>query len=154
MCTWLHGLALDCVCSISNALQLPVLCRRLYPDNKVHGANTGPIWGRQDPCGPHDGPMNFGIWVLLLLSGPVAGPLADGDTAFKWRLWCCCWLIVVRRRLTAFSKPLNLYFELSDRFEIWQVPPQHCCLCPKKCIWLFALQVIVWWAWFDHRFGV
>ena len=32
------------------------------PDNKVHGANMGPIWGRQDPGGPHGGPMNFVIW--------------------------------------------------------------------------------------------
>ena len=28
----------------------------------VNGANMGPIWGRQDPGGPHDGPMNFAIW--------------------------------------------------------------------------------------------
>ena len=34
-----------------------------YPDSKVHGANMGPIWGRQDPGGPHVGPMNFAIWV-------------------------------------------------------------------------------------------
>ena len=26
------------------------------PDSKVHGANMGPIWGRQDPGGPHAGP--------------------------------------------------------------------------------------------------
>ena len=32
------------------------------PDSKVHGANMGPIWGRQDPRGPHVGPMNFVIW--------------------------------------------------------------------------------------------
>ena len=32
------------------------------PDNKVHGAYMGPIWGRQDPGGPHVGPMNFAIW--------------------------------------------------------------------------------------------
>ena len=32
------------------------------PDNKVHGANMGSIWGRQDPGGPHVGPMNFAIW--------------------------------------------------------------------------------------------
>ena len=31
-------------------------------DSKVHGANIGPIWGRQDPGGPHVGPMNFAIW--------------------------------------------------------------------------------------------
>ena len=34
-----------------------------YPDRKVHGANMGPIWGRQDPSGPHVGPMNLAIWA-------------------------------------------------------------------------------------------
>ena len=34
-----------------------------YPDSKVNGANMGPIWGRQDPGGPHEGPINLGIWV-------------------------------------------------------------------------------------------
>ena len=33
------------------------------PDSKVHGANMGPIWGRQDPGGPYAGPMNFAIWA-------------------------------------------------------------------------------------------
>ena len=33
----------------------------MYPDSKVHGVNMGPIWGRQDPGGPHGGPMNFAI---------------------------------------------------------------------------------------------
>ena len=32
------------------------------PDSKVHGANMGPIWGRQDQGGPHIGPMKFAIW--------------------------------------------------------------------------------------------
>ena len=32
------------------------------PDSKVPGANMGPIWGRQDPGGPHVGPRNFAIW--------------------------------------------------------------------------------------------
>ena len=32
------------------------------PDSNIHGANMGPIWGRQDPGGPHVGPMNFAIW--------------------------------------------------------------------------------------------
>ena len=32
------------------------------PDSKVHGANMGSIWGRQDPGGAHVGPMNFAIW--------------------------------------------------------------------------------------------
>ena len=35
-------------------------------DSKIHGANMGPIWGRQDPGGPHVGPMNLAIWVILV----------------------------------------------------------------------------------------
>ena len=31
-------------------------------DSKVHVANMGPIWGQQDPDGPHVRPMNFAIW--------------------------------------------------------------------------------------------
>ena len=34
---------------------------------KVHGANMGPIWGRQDPGGPLVGPINFAIWDVLHL---------------------------------------------------------------------------------------
>ena len=33
-------------------------------DSQVHGANMGPIWGRQDPAGPHVGPM-LAPWTLL-----------------------------------------------------------------------------------------
>ena len=33
-----------------------------YADIKVHGANMGSIWGRQDPGGPYVGPMNLAIW--------------------------------------------------------------------------------------------
>ena len=37
------------------------------PDSKVHGANMGLIWGRQDPGGPHVGPMNIAIWVIIIM---------------------------------------------------------------------------------------
>ena len=36
------------------------------PDSKVHGANIGPTWGRQDLGGPHVGPMSIAIRDLLL----------------------------------------------------------------------------------------
>ena len=38
---------------------------KLKPGSKVHGANMGPIWGRQYPGGPHVGLMNFVILVRL-----------------------------------------------------------------------------------------
>ena len=52
-------------CLLSGSLTWTVwTCVASYPDSKVHGANMGPIWGRQDPGGPHVGPMNFVIWVV------------------------------------------------------------------------------------------
>ena len=38
-----------------------------HPDSRVRGANMGPIWGQQDPGGPHVGPMNFTIWAVAPL---------------------------------------------------------------------------------------
>ena len=35
------------------------------PDSKVDGDNMGPIWDRQDPGGPHVGPMNLAIWDMI-----------------------------------------------------------------------------------------
>ena len=40
--------------------------RQYNPDSKIHGANMGAIWGRQDPVGPHVGPMNFAIWDYII----------------------------------------------------------------------------------------
>ena len=41
--------------------------RGVVLDSKVHGANMGPIWGRQDPGGPHVGPMNLAIWGTMVM---------------------------------------------------------------------------------------
>ena len=37
-----------------------------HHDSKIHGANMGPISGRQDPGRPHVGPNNFVIWAALV----------------------------------------------------------------------------------------
>ena len=56
-------------------------------DSKVHGANVGPILGRQDPGGPYVGHMNFVIWVsstrqfYLWIHEPRSGP------ALTFYLW-------------------------------------------------------------------
>ena len=41
-------------------LSFAVFCCGIH-DSKAHGANMGPIWGRQDPGEPHVSPMNFAI---------------------------------------------------------------------------------------------
>ena len=45
--------------------------QRSNPDSKAYGANMGLIWGRQDPGGPHVGPMNFTIWEVFLVQDHV-----------------------------------------------------------------------------------
>ena len=37
----------------------------ITPDYKVHGANMGPTWGRQDPSGPHVDHVNLAIWDCI-----------------------------------------------------------------------------------------
>ena len=49
-------------CSIRIALPQKGSCPNHQRDSKVHGANMGPICGRQDPGGSHVGPMNLAIW--------------------------------------------------------------------------------------------
>ena len=63
-----HLCEFSMVCGESNWLHWHSLLQNLtYPDSKVHGAYMGPIWGRQDPGGPHVGPMSFAIWVHIYL---------------------------------------------------------------------------------------
>ena len=55
-----------------------------YSDSKVHGANMGPIWGWQDPGGPHVGPMNFAIWVVQLMAFLLLGAKSLPENKFQW----------------------------------------------------------------------
>ena len=43
----------------------------ILPDSNFYGANMGPIWGRQDPDGPHVSPMNFAIWACLWMDATI-----------------------------------------------------------------------------------
>ena len=45
---------------VDSSFCMPILII-IHPNSKIHGANMGSIWGRQDPGGPHAGPMNFAI---------------------------------------------------------------------------------------------
>ena len=47
-----------------------IVCSWNIPDSKVLGSNMGPIWGRQDPGGPHVGPINFAIQDAIVIKIP------------------------------------------------------------------------------------
>ena len=74
--------------NMNSSAKYLLYCRKNNPDSKVHGANMGPTWGRQDPGGPHVGPMSFALWEPAILSNlpPDLGPLFI--TAKEWlTLW-------------------------------------------------------------------
>ena len=54
------------------------------PDSENHGANVGPIWGWQDPGGPHVGPMNSAIWGIVHCTHKIYFALA-GEI---WAVFC------------------------------------------------------------------
>ena len=59
-----------------------------HPYSKVNGANMGPIWGRQDPGGPHVGPMNFAVWascsVLMNMTSIAQRKTMITPVRFRW----------------------------------------------------------------------
>ena len=65
-------------CSDSAKIRITIWAHKgHYPDSKIHGANMGPTWGRQDPGGPHVRPMNFAIWVYILPSSATLSVLCN-----------------------------------------------------------------------------
>ena len=59
-------ITLNNVTMIDSGRYYTALLVHITPDSKVHGANRGPIWDRQDPGGPLVGPMNLVIWDTSL----------------------------------------------------------------------------------------
>ena len=45
-------------------------CCWQFPDSNVHGANMGPTWVLSAPDGPHVGPMNLAIRIVLWWPDP------------------------------------------------------------------------------------
>ena len=83
------------------------------PDSKVHGANMGPIWGQQDPGGPHVGPINFVIWVFMLT----------------------CTVIGVFWIISHVYNAMIKRYILKRRLK--QMPFQHLSVCWYVFIWLY-----------------
>ena len=66
-----------------------------YPDSKVHATNMGPIWGQQDPDGPHVGPMNLANWGhSISISHPPGEAKRSPNfeaTVHSLDVYPCCW---------------------------------------------------------------
>ena len=81
-------LVFHCHVSFMEYNHWPVCIIDIIPDSKVHGANKGPIWGRQDTGGPHVGPRNFAIWDTLIIPECVRGPVTvSNKTSYRTISW-------------------------------------------------------------------
>ena len=102
--------------SITLLLMLWLPASRAIPDSKVHGANMGPIWGRQDPGGPHVGPMNFAI-----IDG-INAPGQPGLSNSRRRILGAC--LAVIENVNTFVLPKRAYTRPSIiicSFQHWPI---------------------------------
>ena len=58
----------------------------MNPYSKVYGANMRPIWGRQDPGGPHIGPMNLAIWEAITKTNGDMLSIGPLGTSFREKI--------------------------------------------------------------------
>ena len=82
-----------------------------YPDSTVHGANMGPTWVLSAPDGPHVGPMNFAIRVVLI----------DQNLWESW-LWHFCH-IVFHLMYVYVNKELELEIDLMTWYGLQTCHP-------------------------------
>ena len=104
---------------------------------KFNGANMWPIWGRQDPDGPHVGPMNLAIRAVVW------------DTMML--MWCHwddigCRSLALLINLAKFSMIFifpSILYDLVDIIQNgqWENKKFNDCLC-DFCSWGFEAEVI------------
>ena len=89
-------------------------CAVYSPSSKVHGANMGPIWGRQDPGEPHVGPMNFAIWVINCT--------CRRTSTIKFQKWFQCLSNYEVNYATSWCAPFYwIYFFMDKPSFIWVI---------------------------------
>ena len=91
------------------------------PDSKVHGANMGPIWGRQGPGGPHVGP-----WTLL--SGRVL-----------WFGTCC-----LNMPLTAIYLVKNHYCLAHSMIQVFSLADIHKLTTLYIVLYFILYHLLIW----------
>ena len=91
-------------------------------DSKVHGANMGPTWARQDPGGPHVGPMDLAIW------GVIGFSVKKIDSAGPH--WLSTWNLMMSTRdaVLSIEKKSGTFkaVKVSQKFS----RTRNCDLCP------------------------
>ena len=98
------------------------LSHETIPDSKVHGANMGPIWGRQDPGERHVGPMSLASWDAMHYMYCYvlqAGKLKFFGTRPNWVVSCIADTKFHSRR-PVFHSPSQIFTRIGERALVSQ----------------------------------
>ena len=122
------------------------------PDSKVHGANMGPILGRQDPGGPHVGPTNFAIWVMLHERHSIGN---------HWQINVCSCLFMLTTHTKKSTRDYHQWPFVGDMRRSRWFPSQRTKWCGKhfhvimfelfrRDLWSSCAGHTIWrWIWVD-----
>ena len=148
MQTWVRHRYQPTCCSL---ISLKFIIETYGPDSNVYGANMGPIWGPQDPGGPHVGPMNFAIWEGFSIHHPLnqlllyrtLHPLMLSDAYMRQLTQQTLFMIITSQILYAkqISKPMLTYCKLNywEHISI-KIEHKYNDFSYNNCIWKFHLQ--------------
>ena len=96
-----------------------------FPDSKVQGANTGPIWVLSAPDGPHVCPMKCPIkgncsnplaWLVVLLA-PGHQTMGSNPVNHIWLKHLSVWSWSIRYLMTYLLK--SVYFLYKRSASVW-----------------------------------
>ena len=98
-----------------------------YPDSKVHVLNMGHTRGRQDPGGPHVGPMNLAIWV------GTSAFISIISTSLKFMRYLVQGLVIIclRTRMDRILMDILRFFPFAH----------HCLFC--NCLHYFVTSMLI-----------
>ena len=111
---------------------------QIFPVNKIHGDNIGPIWGRQYPGGPHVGPMNLAIRELVNMlyarnrTLSVSKIWKEVSACVPWRHSWCFLLVDTSEKFKCSSEVIETR---STSIQSWADPVivfPPCWWCPPQ----------------------
>ena len=139
-CNWYRTVVISRYRRTLFSLEINRNLSNTVPDSKVHGANMRTIWGRQDPGGPHVGPMNLAIWgptgIRAWLIHSVESPsMVDPQWDIwywgsKWNLHTVCWSAVgCEWGTTSVYFGITYVCFIPTRLPVFAVEPKYLLQC-------------------------
>ena len=129
------------VYSVESVSTMYLVLMVTFPDSKVHGANMGLSWGRQDPGGPHVGPMNLAIWVLYLFCNIWVFMCSTDPFKFRWLNGYIC-NSLCHYQIRNITRPQSSVFVYLDWLYYFIV---SCFIYIQGKLFLFTLLLCILW---------